>query len=118
MIGYGSEVINSQLLPVPEQQPYNPLVFGRAFVPVGAWPRQGVYNVPPVLPSGGLQQSMPPAAYGASGGYSGGPGSYGVTPSSVGGTGSPWSLKSSPLWWALGFLTVGLLMLHFVHYKG
>jgi hypothetical protein len=115
MIGYESAVVNSQLVNVAPQQAFNPLVFGRSYVPVGAWPRQGVYNVPPVLPAGQLGMSMAPASYGGSGGP---PGSYGVTPSAVGKTGSPWSLKSSPLWWALGFLTVGLLMLHFVHYKG
>ena len=112
MIGYESQVINSQLVNVAPAQSFNPLVFGRAYVPVGAWPRQGVYNVPPVLPpGGGLAKSMAPAAYGGSG-------AYGVTPSAVSGEGSPWSVKSSPLWWALGFLVFALIMLHTVHYKG
>jgi hypothetical protein len=111
MIGYESEVINSQMVNVAPAQSYNPLVFGRAYVPVGAWPRQGVYNVPPVLPpGGGLAKSMAPAAYG-------GTGAAGVTPSAVGEDGSPWSMKHSPLIWALGFLAVGLLMMHFVHYR-
>jgi hypothetical protein len=112
VIGYESEIVNSQLVNVAPAQAFNPLVFGRSYVPVGAWPRQGVYNVPPVLPpGGGLAKAMAPAAYG-------GTGAYGVTPSSVDSSGSPFSLKSSPLWWAIGFLVVGLLMLHFVHYRG
>lgn len=112
MIGYESEVINSQLVNVAPAQAFNPLVFGRAYVPVGAWPRQGVYNVPPVLPpGGGLAKSMAPASYG-------GIGSYGVTPSSVSNEGSPWSIKQSPLLWAVAFLIISLFMLHMVHYKG
>jgi hypothetical protein len=110
MIGYESAVINSQLVNVAPLQGYNPLVMGRAYTPVGAWPRQGVYNVPPVLPAGSLQQSMAPAAYG-------GTVSTGVLPTMADDQGSPFSVKSSPLWWGLGFLILGVLMLQHIHYK-
>jgi hypothetical protein len=108
MIGYESAVINSQLINVPPSQSYNPLTFGRAYVPVGSWPRQGVYQVPPVMPSGSLSTSMAPSTYG---------GSAAAAPTALGPTGSPFSLKHSPLWWGLGFLIAGVLMLQHIHYK-
>lgn len=109
-LGDQTGIVNSQLVNLAPMQSYNPLTFGRAYVPVGAWPRQGVYNVPPVLPSAALQSSMAPTAYG-------GTGSYGITPSAMSPHGSPFSLKHSPLWWGIGFLIVGILMLQYIHYK-
>lgn len=54
-------------------------------------------------------QSMAPPAYG---------GSYGSDmPTSTDETGNPFHLTKSPLWWGIGFLVVGMLLLMFVHYK-
>lgn len=106
MLGYESAVVNGQLVNVAPKMGYDPLVFGQAYTGAGRWPRQGVYNVPPVLPSAASQLSMPPELYGST--FAG--------PTAMSETGSPFHLTKSPLWWALGFLIIGLLMLQYVHY--
>lgn len=108
-LGYGTTVVNGQMVPIPVKSAFDPLVFGQAYTGPAYWPRQGVYNVPPVLPSGSLQAAMAPASYGASG-YTG----FEVP---TAGNGNPYSPTKSPLWWALGFLIVGILMLQHIHYK-
>lgn len=109
-IGYGSAAVNAQLVPIPVKQAFDPLTFGQAYTGPGMWPRQGVYNVPPVMPSGALQSSMAPAAYGGSGGM------YQVpTPASE--SGNPFHPTKSPLVLALVFLFAGILMLQHVHYR-
>lgn len=109
MIGRGSAAVNDQLVPVPVLSAYSPIAFGPAYTGPGMWPRQGVYNTPPVLPSAALQGAMAPASYGQSGAY--------PFPTYANENGNPWSLKKSPVLWAFGFLAVGLALLHFVHYR-
>lgn len=109
MIGYESAVVNGQLVNIAPMAGYSPIAFGPAYTGPGMWPRQGVYNVPPVLPSPGLQRSMAPASYGQSGQY--------PFPTPTNDNGNPWSLTKSPVVWALAFLAVGLIMLYFIHYK-
>jgi hypothetical protein len=109
MLGYGSAVINGQLINVPPAPAYAPLIFGADYVTGGMWPRQGVYNVPPVLPSPALQSSMAPATYGATGTY--------PYPTATSMSGNPYSLKHSPVIWVLLFLAASLLMLHYVHWS-
>lgn len=108
--GYTSQIINSQLVNVAPEQAYNPLTFGQAYTGPAMWLRQGVYNVPPVLPSPSLMAVQSPGAYGATGGF--------PLPTATGPNGSPFHVTGSPLWWALGFLAVGLLMLQHLHWKG
>lgn len=111
MLGYQSATVNGQLVNVAPGPAFDPIIFGQAYTGPAMWPRQGVYNVPPVLPSGGIQGSMAPAAYGASGtGY------QVPTATSGGGLGFFHPTKS-PLWMALIFLVVGILMLQHIHYK-
>jgi hypothetical protein len=109
MIGYGSAVVNGQLINVAEKAAYDPLVFGQAYTGPGMWQRQGVYNVPPVLPAPSLQSSMSPVAFGATGTY--------PFPTATSEQGNPFHPTKSPLWWGLGFLAGGLLLLHFVIYR-
>lgn len=106
MIGYSSAIVNSQLVPVAERQSYDPLTFGQAYTGPAYWPRQGVYNVPPVMPSAASASSMAPASVGAQ-----------TLPSATSASGNPYHFTKSPLWMALIFLAVGLLMLQHVHYK-
>jgi hypothetical protein len=115
--GYTSSVINGQLVNVAPAQAFNPLTFGQAYTGPAMWPRQGVYNVPPVLPSAALQGSMAPQAYGASPnsetvGTSGFP-----LPTATSASGNPFHGTKSPLLWALFFLGAGLLMLQHVHWR-
>lgn len=112
-LGYESAVVNSQLIPVAPGQSYAPLTFGQAYTGPGFWPRNGVYNVPPVTPSAGTW-----AGSDAGMNYDGG----GHPPTSAGsiredGRTSFFSLTKSPLIMALVFLSAGLAMLHFIHYK-
>lgn len=104
MLGYETQVVNGQMVNVAPGAGYNPIIFGQAYTGPGMWPRQGVYNVPPVLPAGSLQGSMAPASYG----YTGQP---------VPSNGSPFSPTKSPLWMALLFLFAGILMLQHIHYR-
>lgn len=108
MLGYSSATVNGQLVNVAPGAPYDPLIFGQAYTGPAYWPRQGVYNVPPVLPSGQLQGSMAPAQYGYSGVS---------VPTATGANGSPFHPTKSPLWMALAFLIVGVLMLQHIHYR-
>jgi hypothetical protein len=109
--GYESLVVNGQLVNVAPMAAYDPLIFGAQYVGEGGmWPRQGVYNVPPVLPSPSLQASMAPATFGATGTY--------PYPTATSATGNPFHPTQSPVLWVLGFLVASLLMLHYVHYKG
>lgn len=108
-IGYGSAAVNAQLVPVPVTAAFDPLTFGQAYTGPGMWPRQGVYNVPPVQPAGSLQSSMAPSAYGATGAYS--------VPTPASESGNPFHPTKSPLIFALVFLFAGVLMLQHIHYK-
>jgi hypothetical protein len=105
-LGYATAVVNGQMVNVAPSAGYDPIIFGQAYTGPAYWPRQGVYNVPPVLPAGSVQSAMAPASYGMSG-----------TPMPTNGASSPFNLKKSPLWMAIGFLIVGILMLQHIHYK-
>lgn len=108
MLGYQTQVVNGQMVNVAPKAGYDPIIFGQSYTGPAYWPRQGVYNVPPVMPSGGLQESMAPSSYG----YSGFP-----VPSATSESGNPHHLTKSPVWMAVAFLIVGVLMLQYVHYK-
>jgi hypothetical protein len=104
-LGYETAVVNGQMITVAPQAAYDPLIFGPAFTGPGMWNRQGVYNVPPMMPSGALQSAMTPSAYGQ------------VTPAPTANAGNPFHPTKSPLPMALLFLVVGVLMLQYIHYK-
>lgn len=107
-IGYGSVGVNDQLVPVPVKAAYSPMALGPAYTGPAMWPRQGVYNLPPVLPSADLQGTMPPQAWGQT---TGDGATLGEEPHSA------FSLTKSPLWWGLGALVIGFLMLRYIHWK-
>lgn len=108
MLGYETQVVNGQMVNVAPGAGYNPLIFGQAYTGPAMWPRQGVYNVPPVLPAGALQGSMAASSYG----YTGMP-----VPSPASESGNPFHPTKSPLPMALLFLAAGVLMLQYIHYK-
>lgn len=105
-LGYQSAVVNGQLVNVAPAAGYDPLIFGQAYTGPGMWMRQGVYNVPPVLPSGALQSAMAPSSYGMTG-----------FESPTGASSGAFHPTKSPLWMALAFLIVGILMLQHIHYR-
>lgn len=110
MLGYETQVVNGQMVNVAPKAGYDPIIFGQAYVGPSYWLRQGVYNVPPVLPSGALQGSMAPSSYGQ--GFSGMP-----VPTATSESGNPYHPTKSPLPMALFFLIIGVLMLQHIHYK-
>jgi hypothetical protein len=107
-LGYESEIVNGQLINVAPLAAFNPLVIGGAYAAPASWPRQGVWDVPPVMPSAAEQVS---STYG---GFANGTTQY---PTATDANGSPFSIKSSPLWWAVGGIVACLLFLHYVVYK-
>lgn len=118
-IGYGSVAVNDQLVPLPVQSAYNPWSFGPVYTGPAFWPRQGVYNVPPIIVPGSIAGATSAQA------VSNQP-AVGVTadglasptlPTQTSETGNPLHPTKSPVLWAIGFLAVGLLMLHFIHYR-
>lgn len=110
-LGYESDIINSQLVNVAPAAAYDPLIFSAAYTGPAMYPRQGVFNVPPVLPSPEMQQDMAPQAYGATGN-----GTY-PFPTATSAAGNPFHLTKSPVLWVIFFLIAALLMLHFVHWS-
>lgn len=111
MLGYGSTVVNGQLVPIPVKAAFDPLTFGQAYTGPAMWNRQGVYSVPPVMPSGALQSASAPQSYGGIGatGY--------AIPTATSETGNPFHPTKSPLIFALLFLFAGIFMLQYIHYK-
>lgn len=109
MLGYGSDIVNGQLISRPEKQPFAPLTFGQAYTGPRFDSVGSVYNVPPVMAPMGVGTTEAGAI-------------LGVQPmptvgalSKSGGTNFFHPTKS-PLPMALIFLAVGLVMLHYIHY--
>jgi hypothetical protein len=113
-IGYETQVVNGQMVNVAPAQGFNPLTFGSAYTGPGFWPRNGVYNVPPVVPSPGTWEGSVTEAMGSAAGGQPHPTSGSVN--SKGGANFFHPTKS-PLPMALAMLAVGLWLLHSVHYK-
>lgn len=112
MIPWGSNVVNGQLVPQAPTQAIDPLTYGPAYTGPAFWPRQGVYSVPPVVPSMGQSGRRVGSAYDTTAGYA-----PGTIPTAASETGNPFHLTKSPLMFAFIFLVAGYLMLHYIHYK-
>lgn len=111
-LGYTSDVVNGQLVHIAPKQGFSPLTFGASYTGPGFWPRGGVYNVPPVMPAPGTWEGSQVVA---------GMINANQPPPSPGkmrsdGTMNYYHPTKSPLWWGLGFLVGGMLLLKKVHY--
>ena len=115
-VGYESAQINSQLLPVAPGQGYAPLTFGAQYTGPGYWPRNGVFNVPPVTPAPGTTGQGGTTVTGLT--EANGSPSL-PTAGAMASDGSPNYLHptKSPVLWAIGFLAFSLFMLHKVHFR-
>lgn len=109
MFGYESQVVNGQLINVAPGAAYDPIIFGAAYTDPGMWPRQGVYNEAPVLPSASLMTESAPASYGGGGTL--------VMPTATSIDGNPFHPTKSPLIAAIVLLIFSVAMLHFVHFR-
>ena len=104
-LGYESAVVNGLLVNVAPKAAYQPWVMGPAYFGPSAWPRQGVYQVPPVVSASGAGETDM---------FSGG--GTQTFPSATSEKGNPFHLTKSPLIFAILFLVFSLFMLHKVHY--
>jgi hypothetical protein len=105
LIDWGSNAVNGQLVPQAPTSAFFPLTLGAQYRGPGMWPRQGTYQVPPVIPSPGILGGTSPNATGA------------IDPSTGGlSIGSPWHPTQGTIVFALGALILGLFGLHFIHY--
>lgn len=119
MLGYESQAVNDQLVNVAPGQAFAPLTFGSMYTGPGMWPRNGVFNNPPVTPSPGTWEGT---AVGAAGGVSGGTGTMTPPMPSAGAVSSSGSVNwfhptKSPVVFGALFFIVGILLLQFVHYR-
>lgn len=112
-LGYETAIVNSQMVNVAPGQAFAPLTFGSTYTGPGMWPRNGVYNVPPVTPSPGTWAGTDSDVSMSGGGH---PAPSASAMTSSGGV-NFFSPTKSPLLMALFFLAAGLGMLHFIHYK-
>jgi hypothetical protein len=113
-LGYESQVVNGQLINVAPGQGFAPLTFGSAYTGPGFWPRNGVYNVPPVVPAAGTWEGSTTDAMGSASGGQPHPTAGAINAN--GGT-NYFHPTKSPLIWAVAFLAGGLALLHWVHYS-
>jgi hypothetical protein len=113
MIGYQSDVINGQLVPVADIQSFAPLSYGPALSGPGYWPAGSQYNLPPLLPSS--VSTTGAASYSQAANTTSTPG---TTAGSMSNSGKiNWmSPTKSPVLWIFGLLILSLFMLHKVHY--
>jgi hypothetical protein len=106
-------MVNDQLVNVAPGQAYAPLTFGAEYTGPGMWPRNGVFNVPPVVPSPADQAGMSPTQLGSGANYGG----TIPMPTMASESGNTMHPTKAPTLWALGFLVIGILMLMYIHYK-
>ena len=119
-VGFESQTVNGQLVNVAPGQGYSPLTFGAMYTGPGLWPRNGVFNVPPVTPSPGSTGQGGTTTTGltqANGSPSGTGATLPTSGTSNGATANFMHPTKSPVLWAIGFLVFALFMLHKVHFK-
>jgi hypothetical protein len=104
-VNWGSNIVNGQLIPQAPTSAFWPTFPGSQVRGPGYWPRQGSWQVPPVMPSAGVASQQSPNTGGAS--------NFG-TPTQA--SRNPWHPTQGTIIAGFGFLVVGLLMLNYIHY--
>lgn len=115
-LGYESAMVNNQLIPVAPGQGFAPLTFGAQYTGPGFWPRNGVFNVPPVSPAPGTTGQGGTTSTGLTS-ANGSPSLPTAGAGDSSGNANYFHLTKSPTLWAIGFLAFSLFMLHKVHFK-
>lgn len=117
-VSWGSDVVNGQLVPRTPASAIFPLVFSAEYTGPGVWPKQGTYQVPPVVPGAYLQSSTAPGQMGSAGGGGSGAAIGGtVHPTNASATGNPWHPKHGIIVVAFLFLALSLFGLHYIHWR-
>ena len=112
---WGSDSVNGQLVPRTPASAIFPLTFSGAYTGPGMYPKQGTYQVPPVLPSAYSSANNNQAA-GQFGNATPMVGSSAGLPTAMSELGNPWHPTKSPVLFAFGALVLGLFMLHYIHW--
>ena len=110
-IPWGSNVVNGVLVPQAPNSAIFPLDMGAQYRMPGAYPRQGSYQVPPVIQS----PMLGPEPIGASGTYP--TGTQDVGPE-AGRSSNPWHPTQGVIIFGFGALIIGLFALQYIHYGG
>lgn len=106
---WGSDSVNGQLVPRVPSSAVFPLTFSPHYSGPGYWPRQGSYQVPPVVSNPILARNMAPSGLGQ-----GSPGVAAVTQADA--TGNPWHPTKGTILFGFGALVLGLFMLRYIHW--
>lgn len=110
---WGSDSVNGQLVPRAPSSAFFPLVFSAAYTGPAMYPKQGTFQVPPVMPAAYIADNSAPGQFGnAMPTSSGG----GIMPTATSETGNPFHPTKSPVLFAFGALALGLFMLHYIHW--
>lgn len=107
---WGSDSVNGQLVPRAPSSAFYPLVFSAAYTGPAIYPKQGTYQVPPVMPGAMIASATAPGQFGTA------VNSGGIMPTAMSETGNPWHPTKSPVLFAFGALVIGLFMLHYIHW--
>lgn len=111
---WGSDTVNGQLIPRVPSSAVFPLVFSAAYTGPAMYPKQGTYQVPPVMPSSYQTDNGAPGQYGNATPMLNTNGN--AMPTATSELGNPWHPTKSPLLFAFGALVLGLFMLHYIHW--
>ena len=113
-ISWGSDAVNGQLVPRAPASAFYPLVFSAEYTGPGVWPKQGTYQVPPVVPGAYQQAAGAPGSFGTAAGSGGNMGiQSGPTNASM--QGNPWHPTKGIIIFAFVFLS--LFGLQYIHWK-
>src|SRR5215472_5100900 len=112
---WGSDTVNGQLVPRVPSSAVFPLVFSGMETGPAFYPKQGTFQVPPILPNAySVNNSLAAGQFGNATPMVGG--SSAVMPTAQSETGNPFHPTKSPVLFAFLALVAGLFMLHYIHW--
>jgi hypothetical protein len=116
-VSWGSDVVNGQLVPRAPASAIFPLVLSAQYTGPGVWPKQGTYQVPPVIPGAYQQAVGAPGAMHTAAGGSMSTSMAGLGPTSSSESGNPWHPTKGIIVFAFMFLVLSLFGLQYIHWK-
>jgi len=115
-VSWGSDAVNGQLVPRTPASAVYPLVFSAEYTGPGVWPKQGTYQVPPVVPGAYQQSAGAPGSFGTAA-----PGGSVIStqssPTNASMGGNPWHPTKGIIVFAFLFLVLSLFGLQYIHWK-